>query len=77
MHFKCLAKSGGTSQYRAQMAEAFFVAHYCIMYGSDFDPDESTLWDVMRCDVELHVPMPTDVNEQPAAAAGVRRDQLT
>lgn len=53
------------------------VAYYCITYGSDYDLDESTLQDVMWCDVELHVPMPTDVNEQPAAAAGAPRDQLT
>lgn len=47
------------------------------MYGSDYDLDESTLKDVMRCNVELRVTMPIDVNEQPAAAAGARKDQLT
>lgn len=41
-----------------------------------FRIEEDTLQDLWGHDAKLHVPMPTDANVQPAAAARVQRDQL-
>lgn len=77
MRFRCLDKSGGTLQYSPQKVAAFFVAccvlhNIAIRHGCLIDINEDRVQDYVRRDAELHVPMPIDPHEPPAAR--VRRE---
>lgn len=72
MHFRCLDKPGGSLQYSPQKLARFFVA-CCVLHniaicnGCLLEINEDVIENMTRRDIELHVPMPIELNA-PAAA---------